>query len=793
MTTQTKTQYAWAKVSRAFPILENTLYSDCSPTEFEEVLKILVDMKMESSIKDVILSSIEVYLRQRIVPEFWRKFTTFCDDMEGFQRFKNAVKELYDNLYCFIPMLERLDKLNELCLPKKCIYGESYVMAGFKQLVRATLFSQLPLDFQHIVYNFYKISLNVFCFADEQAQRDSDQSDSADNDVSPCGGCTELKNECQCQYIARVFRETNKKLMDLQLLERLTGQVLTNLIQLRIENYVQTSCKGTFDVSHIATLESWLDTTVMSWLTKIYCAGSNRPPPLDDQTINEAIEKFKHKLSYYLYETYTRIMIDQIFEIVIEYPDSQPAIEDIKVCLNKTELRSVLSKKLQTALENRLLHPAVNTPDILTGYISAIRALQHLDPSGVLLVTVTQPVRNYLRTRDDTVRSVVSSLTEEGPGSELAEELARVREDPGTPAATKIDEDVHWKQWNPDPVDADPATPTKYRTSNDIISMLVNVYGSKELFVNEYRTLLADRLLAQSIFNAEKEIRYLELLKIRFGESQLHFCEVMLKDISDSKRINGRIQQDPIYEKATQRFSTNAMILSAQFWPPFKDETLELPAEVKDNFQVYTKAFEALKGNRTLSWKPHLGTVNIGVEINDKVLELQVSPMLATIIMHFQEKTEWVLEDLSQAMKVPATVLRRKMTYWQSIGIIAETITDKYVLIEGDEHKPSSRTSMTPSSAQNQEMVCEEEEESAMASTHDQREVELHVFWSYIVGMLTNLDSLPLERIHQMLKMFASQGTGTECSLQELRHFLDKKVRSHELILQGGLYRLPKA
>lgn len=61
--------------------------------------------------------------------------------------------------------------------------------------------------------------------------------------------------------------------------------------------------------------------------------------------------------------------------------------------------------------------------------------------------------------------------------------------------------------------------------------MLVNVYGSKELFVNEYRTLLADRLLTQYSCDTEKEIRYLELLKLRFGDSQLHYCEVKIKTI----------------------------------------------------------------------------------------------------------------------------------------------------------------------------------------------------------------------------------------------------------------------
>ena len=41
--------------------------------------------------------------------------------------------------------------------------------------------------------------------------------------------------------------------------------------------------------------------------------------------------------------------------------------------------------------------PGVNTADILTAYISGIRALRVLDPTGVLLELVCEPVRTYLR------------------------------------------------------------------------------------------------------------------------------------------------------------------------------------------------------------------------------------------------------------------------------------------------------------------------------------------------------------------------------------------------------------
>ena len=70
------------------------------------------------------------------------------------------------------------------------------------------------------------------------------------------------------------------------------------------------------------------------------------------------------------------------------------------------------------------------------------------------------------------------------------------------------------------------------------------------------------------------------------------------------------------------------------------------------------------------------------------------------------------------------------------------------------------------------------------------------MFWSYIVNMLINLESLPLERIFQMLKMFAiggsAQGSAVECKIEALGAFLDEKVRQHELVFSGGQYKLPK-
>ncbi|XP_053674106.1 anaphase-promoting complex subunit 2-like [Anopheles nili] len=481
------------------------------------------------------------------------------------------------------------------------------------------------------------------------------------------------------------------------------------------------------------------------------------------------------------------MIIDQFFQIIINFPMSQAAVDDLKFCLSKINLKRCFVTTIRDMLQDRLLHPGVDTPDILTGYVAALKTLAYFDTSAVLLRSITKPIKDYLRGRTDTVRCVVTSFTGDGT-SDLAEELAKNENvKPKATESDKIDSD-DWKNWQPDPVNIAPAA-LKYLTLNkqaDIISMVVDIYGSKEIFVNEYRNLLAERLLSQVEFNPEKEVKHLELLKSRFGESLLHSCDVMLKDISDSKRINAHIHSPDSGFNEELPFQVSALIVSSQFWPTFKKETMELPVCIKDMFEKYTKAYESYKVNRTLQWTPLNGKVTIDVEHNGKVQEMQVTPAQAAIAIHFSEQPQWELDCLGQKMNMPPIVLRKRLVFWQSQGFIRETRENLFVLID----KSSGNDKLSNQIQVQSNEGCEEEEaESAMESASDQREEELQVFWSYIEAMLTNLDSLPLDRIHQMLKMFASQVDFTQ---DELKHILQRKVREHKLVYAGGVYQLPK-
>ncbi|RZC36665.1 anaphase-promoting complex subunit 2 [Asbolus verrucosus] len=734
----------WITIKQTFPILEGS--STIPEDDFEavpyEAINLIKMLNLTEQIQGLVINKIEERLRKDVVPEFWSYFKRTDNQNAGFQQFYHAVKYLFYNFLKLDLIVNKLILLRETNDYKKPVYNQTCLHEALKLIVKAVLLSQLPINYQRMISNFYETALKM-------------QDPEEENPNGQCIICLQEQYICSC---INMFQETNKKLSKMALLEPLVGQTLTNLIYNYIQSHIQKICKDSFDTSHLEALEKWLQSVVISWLKTIYF---NDMMSTSEFFFNE----FDKKLKNYLYNTYTKIRIDQLFNIIIEYPDSVPALEDLKLCLPKTDLKLHLTKTLQKAMETRLLHPGVSTSDVLTAYVAAIRSLRILDPSGLLLETNTQPIHQYLRSREDTIRCVVSSLTEEGP-NDLAEELVR-GEAVQVDENTLVDEGMEdWETWTPDPVDGGSSKSSGLPRTSDIISMLVNVYGSKELFVNEYRTLLADRLLSQYSCDTEKEIRYLELLKLRFGDSQLHYCEVMLKDIADSKRINQHIKQE--LNHSEDDIPMSAMIVSAQFWPPFKDEKLELHRKLVKQMENYTSAFETLKGSRTLCWKNHLGIVDLEIELADRTLNLSVSPVHATILMHFQDHKTWSLEALSKVMHVPSTVLRRKLSFWQSHGIIIESEPDVFYLQEEQESNENN--------LQDDVIVEDYESESAMASAQDQREEELQTFWSYILGMLMNLDTLPLERIHQMLKMFAFQGPTIECNLQELKVFLDRKI-----------------
>lgn len=801
---------AWDTVTAA---LTSPASGSVAEQNLSDSLALLREQALDRVLASWLLESLQIRLSSSVVPEFWSGLKQPENSLE--ERGKawvllTAFRTLLDQLEPFLNGLERLGTWQDKGYGGLSGPGPRGLQERAFTIIRALLlFSPAPV-LQEQVLEFYSQTFSVYMFQEGQAEDAAEESDGG-----VCQGCGVSTQQCWCQEALEQLHELSCILSKLQLLEWVSSEAVTSILHKLIEQRMEQHCRGEYERSFLLEFQEWLE-LVLGWLSKVFAseaAGdgpgpgprpglapgpgptpiiSSTPSTANPQLMSPILKQWRCHMHQFFCRIYVNMRIEELFSIIRDFPESKAAIEDLKFCLERTNQRQQLLTSLKSAFESRLLHPGVHTSDILTVYISAIKALRELDPSMVILQVACQPIRKYLRTREDTVRQIVAGLTGDAEScTDLASELSR-----GDPVTLEIqdsdDEGNDPEDWTPDPTDAVPDKMGSKRRSSDIISLLVSIYGSKDIFIDEYKGVLADRLLQQLNYNTAREIRNVELLKLRFGESHMHYCEVMLKDMADSRRINSNIQEEESRLSAEEQppFPLSAIILSSEFWPTLKEEKLQLPPVVGQAMEAYTHRYEKLKAMRTLSWKPHLGSVTLDVELEDRVLtSFTVSPIHAAIILHFQDKSSWTLEELSAKLGAPKELVHRKLAMWQQHGVLQEEAGGggSYHVVEtGSSKQQLDRSVML--------IDLDEERDSNTATQLEQREEKLQLFWAYIQAMLTNLDSMPLERIHSMLRMFVATGpVVTEMDVSELEAFLERKVRDHQLIMSAGVYRLPKS
>ena len=813
------------------------------------------------------LEKYRIYLIHEAVPSFWASFKSLDPDTSqvgtsgSVLRMVNAVEQLHD------------ENRRWICNPVINMYLDSCPNPEDKKKELATqlksiLFAEIPMSFHdHLVstYTFcfkisrcytmkrrritsiddYYASMSSSTVSQGSEDEDPDEllditSNANESECMVCGkqmagtdsmeeddlltGSNEPSNHsssnmssvCNCIEILEVFDRMNIQLKSTNLLNEITEDAVTSVIHSSLEKYIRIKTRNSYDSHVLVRVLKWIKKVVLRWLVLIYgseCYSEGK------------LAKTSERLKYLTYEIYAKIRIEQLFDIIIEFPDSSPAIEDIKSCLEYCYgFRSEVIQSLKNSFETRLLHPGVATNDILIAYIQTIRSLRMLDPSGVILQLVCDPIKCYLKAKDDTVKCIIAALTDES--SDLISELVKsgqstVPDGENRELSPSDDESIvkTWQSWKPDPIDALKAPKNcKFIRTSDIVSILVNVYESKDLFVEEYQRLLAKRFLSTFDCNVDFERRNLELLTLKFGESDLNTCEVMMNDMTASKKIDSRVNSAD-HEipdlKLNTAFPLNCLILSQQFWPekfnlPNYDEgsNLVLPSDVSVAVEKYTKSFEVFKTARTLEWKKNLGLVEVDLQFNDEtVLSFKVSPILATIIHHFQHQSTWTVSSLSHVMSVPASVIRKRLLYWINKSIIRQLDHDSYEVIEDQSGNVPSNRRKGSINSQEDDVHMEEDEMSVGDVTGDdgsmsrsgiesegvrsESDEKFRIIWAYIESMLTNLSEMTLERIHATLSMFALSNPATgQLTLQELTTFLDGKVRDGRLTFASGLYKL---
>ena len=483
----------------------------------------------------------------------------------------------------------------------------------------------------------------------------------------------------------------------------------------------------------------------------------------------------------------------ELFDIVVDFPESAPAVRDLRECLAHTGRTPKMITEFGAAVRRRLLHAAAATGDILTQYVSMCRALRELDPSGIVIEAVAGPVQEYLAGRKDTVNKIMAMLVDDSEDGDekLQHELASTAQQAlgGGNEGDSILEDewgvvVSGKNWEPDPADTGRDCPGAAGVGAtgglgrgvDVAGMLLEVYQDKERYTNEYRAMLGQVLLSQIGYTHDREKRILQLLKLRLPEKALHSCEVMLKDIADSKRINANI-------KILKQNSGiplawfDALILSEEFWPSFQGEELVPAARVQEVMDVYSAGYKKLKNPRSLHWRTQLGVAELELHLGGRSRVFQTSAARASVVLRFEEKPEWLASELAATVRVSDATLRGHAGYWVAQGVLQ--VADA----PHDDLKYSVAQSLGERVGEG-----EKEEEIFVLTNGQVMEKENKMYESYVMTMLTNNESLQLERIHNMLKMFMIEPKYNK-TLIELETFLEGMMEREKVVFEAGAYK----
>uniref|UniRef100_A0A183TWI9 Anaphase-promoting complex subunit 2 n=1 Tax=Toxocara canis TaxID=6265 RepID=A0A183TWI9_TOXCA len=522
------------------------------------------------------------------------------------------------------------------------------------------------------------------------------------------------------------------------------------------------------------------------------------------------LQQLDNELKASMEKNVVDLITKQIFNLVIvDYPESGDLIDDLRYCMqnNGGYGRSKLTETLASEVERRLLHVGVGTRDILQGYASAVDCLRRLDPTCVIMQHICSIIRAYIKQRPDTVRSIITYITGE-KREELSEQLAKKR------AAIVDEEDMagvndeliggddeseqNWRDWQPDPPDAIPGQSRRFRQNADVFNMLVSVYGSKELFVKEYRQLLAERLTKSWNRDPLFELRYLELLKLRFSEGELQQCEVMLKDMRDSDRIDRHVCNS-LY--SFQPFPISARIISAFFWPKIENEKFNLPDEMMYGLSVYGKGFETHKASRKLDWMTGVGCVEMDIELDGIIVSLAVAPAYAAVLTLFTKKGNafgfdllwrriketWTLNEMASVLEMDKRNVKKRLEWWQNSGIVA--IATKSSDSESETWCLASANSKMDRLRGEYDV---EDESSDEERGEDTAAVDaLEQYWTYTRSYMANQEPLKPERLHTIFRMFASPGQQGP-SLETVIAFLQRKVKQNLLTCSNGLYKVVK-
>lgn len=467
-------------------------------------------------------------------------------------------------------------------------------------------------------------------------------------------------------------------------------------------------------------------------------------PQLNRLSIADQLWCFTKKI---ILESFINNRFSNLFDMIILFPDSQPAVQELASLLPGTLEQHSLSRFVEGAVRScreKLLTPAMSTETIIGQFINGIPVFRALDHTGLLLDRTAEAARNYLLAHRDqeiapTVYKLFCLLCDEAepPASNNDRQIRFDSPDDSYLDYLMMmtnDADDHWL---PDPPAAGNCPVRLSSRSWDHWSILAN-FSSAEQLLTVIHNSIAQLIVAGHTPSTKILKRISQVASRLLGKQVCSRLLVMLHDAQQS------VECEPGYAP---------LVISAPYWPRMigMEETPASRMRKIDGFPDLSgveTVFAKKKPHRRLLWLVELSCVDLDIVIDEVTYALNAVPFSAFQAIQLITTNGSIqlnnVEDLDE-------MCRRGILWWAERG---------FITIDADHHhhlrlvKPTGKKIVVGMQALSQ-LLCQQGSNNESSMNNGKKSVESQLIPIHcgpmVIAMLTNLGPLPGSRIHGML------------------------------------------
>ncbi|KAF8627671.1 hypothetical protein AX15_004309 [Amanita polypyramis BW_CC] len=111
-----------------------------------------------------------------------------------------------------------------------------------------------------------------------------------------------------------------------------------------IEAYVLSSCAGQWEKPVLGDLKNWMADKMIPWMLVTYARNAQTT-----EEVRHLLQGVGSRFEFHMNKTLCDLRTKEIFDIIIDFPDSMGALQDLKECLQRVDQRAALVESLRKA------------------------------------------------------------------------------------------------------------------------------------------------------------------------------------------------------------------------------------------------------------------------------------------------------------------------------------------------------------------------------------------------------------------------------------------------------------